>query len=73
MKKNSKNTATIKKILSYLKRYWLLIGLSLFCAAVTVVLTLYLPGGFCGDFCDSEENGGDHSAYGAVPVDHEYQ
>ncbi len=43
MKKNSKNTATIKKILSYLKRYWLLIGLSLFCAAVTVVLTLYLP------------------------------
>lgn len=40
-KKNNK--ATILKILKYLKPYWLLAVLSLIFAAVTVVLTLYLP------------------------------
>ena len=35
--------ATLKKVLNYIRRYWLLVGLSLILAAVTVVLTLYVP------------------------------
>lgn len=35
--------ATMGKVLIYIRRYWLLVGLSLFLAAVTVVLTLYVP------------------------------
>ena len=35
--------ATLKKVLNYIRKYWLLVGLSLLLAAVTVVLTLYVP------------------------------
>lgn len=34
---------TIRKVLHYIKRYWLLVGLSLVLAAVIVALTLYVP------------------------------
>lgn len=34
---------TIKKVLHYIKRYWVLVGLSLVLAAVIVALTLYVP------------------------------
>ena len=34
---------TIKKVLHYIKKYWLLVGLSLVLAAVIVALTLYVP------------------------------
>ncbi|MCM1119796.1 MAG: ABC transporter ATP-binding protein/permease [bacterium] len=34
---------TIKKVMHYIKRYWLLVGLSLVLAAVIVALTLYVP------------------------------
>ncbi|MCI9190112.1 MAG: ABC transporter ATP-binding protein [Lachnospiraceae bacterium] len=35
--------ATLRKVLNYIRRYWLMVGLSLILAAVTVVLTLYVP------------------------------
>ena len=35
--------AVLKQVLSYIRRYWLLVGLSVILAAVTVVLTLYIP------------------------------
>lgn len=35
--------ATMGKVLRYIRRYWLLVGLSLILAAVTVTLTLYVP------------------------------
>lgn len=35
--------ATMGKVLIYIRRYWLLVGVSLILAAVTVVLTLYVP------------------------------
>ena len=35
--------ATLGKVLNYIRRYWLLVGVSLILAAVTVVLTLYVP------------------------------
>lgn len=34
---------TIRTVLRYIKKYWVTVGLSLFLAAVTVVLTLYIP------------------------------
>lgn len=34
---------TLKTVLNYIRKYWLLVGLSLVLAAVTVVLTLYIP------------------------------
>ena len=34
---------TMKKVLSYIKKYWFMVILSLLLAAVTVVLTLYIP------------------------------
>lgn len=34
---------TVRKVLSYIKKYWAAVALSLFLAAVTVVLTLYIP------------------------------
>ena len=34
---------TIKRVLAYIRRYWLLVGVSLILAAVTVILTLYIP------------------------------
>lgn len=39
----SQNRATIARILKYIKRYRFLVALSLICAAVSVVLTLYAP------------------------------
>lgn len=40
---NKQNRATIARILRYIKRYYILVILSLVCAAVSVVLTLYAP------------------------------
>ncbi len=34
---------TLKQVMNYIRRYWLLVGLSLILAAVTVILTLYIP------------------------------
>lgn len=34
---------TIKKVLDYIRRYWIYLGLSIVLAAVTVALTLYIP------------------------------
>lgn len=34
---------TIGKVLRYIKKYWMYLGLSIFLAAVTVALTLYIP------------------------------
>ncbi len=41
--KSSSQIAALKKVLEYIRRYWLMVGLSLVLAAVTVVLTLYIP------------------------------
>lgn len=38
-----KQSVTLKKILNYIRRYWFMVALSIFLAAVTVVLTLYIP------------------------------
>ena len=43
MHKKFKNKQTIKKVLHFLKKYWALELLSLLFAAISVVLTLYLP------------------------------
>lgn len=47
---DSKNTEkrtgqieTMKKVLNYIRKYWLLVGISLILAALTVLLTLYIP------------------------------
>ena len=37
------NKSTLFKVLSYIKKYWLYLLLSIICAFITVVLTLYLP------------------------------
>ena len=42
-KKKTSQMATLKTVLRYIRKYWLLVGLSLILAAVTVVLTLYIP------------------------------
>lgn len=42
MKRKSQKD-TVVKILVYMKRYWFLLGLSVALAALTVILTLYLP------------------------------
>ena len=34
---------TIGKVLRYIKKYWMYLGISIFLAAVTVALTLYIP------------------------------
>ncbi|MBE6072679.1 MAG: ABC transporter ATP-binding protein [Clostridium butyricum] len=41
--KNINKKETIKKVLHYLKRYWIYLILSIFLASITVVLTLYVP------------------------------
>ena len=41
--KKAKNNDTIKMVLNYIKKYRISVVLSLLFAAVTVVLTLYLP------------------------------
>lgn len=38
-----KQSVTLKKILNYIRRYRFMVALSIFLAAVTVVLTLYIP------------------------------
>ncbi len=38
-----KSSETLIKVLRYLRRYWFFLGMSLIFAAVTVVLTLYVP------------------------------
>ena len=43
MKEKKNQTATIRKILSYLKKYRFLIVFSLLLAAISVALTLYVP------------------------------
>ena len=35
--------SALKQVLNYIRRYWLLVGFSLMLAAVTVILTLYVP------------------------------
>ncbi|MGN0403010.1 MAG: ABC transporter ATP-binding protein [Acetatifactor sp.] len=42
-KKKPGQMETLKTVLKYIRKYWLLVGLSLILAAVTVVLTLYIP------------------------------
>lgn len=42
-KAKSGQMETLKQVLDYIRRYWLLVGLSLILAAVTVILTLYIP------------------------------
>ncbi|MCM1064705.1 MAG: ABC transporter ATP-binding protein/permease [Eubacterium sp.] len=42
-KSRSGQMETLKQVLNYIRRYWLLVGLSLILAAVTVILTLYIP------------------------------
>ena len=39
----SKQMETLKQVLNYIRRYWLPLGLTLVLAAVTVILTLYIP------------------------------
>ena len=39
----SEQSETLKKVLRYLKRYWLLLALSIGLAAITVASTLYIP------------------------------
>ena len=38
-----KQKETIKKVLHYIKKYWLYLAVSIIAAAVTVAFTLYLP------------------------------
>ncbi len=42
-KKSKKRMTTLHKVLVYIRKYWLLVGISLLLAAVTVFLTLYVP------------------------------
>ena len=42
-KSTSVNKKTLGRILKYIKRYSFLVVLSLICAAISVVLTLYAP------------------------------
>ena len=43
VQKKATQMATLKQVLNYIRKYWLLVGLSLVLAAVTVILTLYVP------------------------------
>ena len=42
-KKKSSQMDALRQVLSYIRKYWLLVGFSLVLATVTVVLTLYVP------------------------------
>lgn len=42
-KKQSSQMAAMRQVLRYIRRYWPMVGFSLALAAVTVVLTLYVP------------------------------
>ena len=41
--KRSDQKATVLKVLQYIKKYWIYLALSVMMAALTVILTLYLP------------------------------
>ncbi len=41
--KKKMDTGTLKKVLHYIRKYWLFVLISLLCAAVSVALTLYVP------------------------------
>ena len=43
VQKKSKQMEALKQVLVYIRKYWLLVGFSLILAAVTVILTLYVP------------------------------
>ena len=43
MKKESRQKETLGRILKYMKKYWLFLGLSIALAAISVILTLYIP------------------------------
>ena len=40
---NNGQKATVLKVLQYIKKYWIYLAISIFMAALTVTLTLYLP------------------------------
>ena len=42
-KGRSGQMAAMRQVLRYIRRYWFMVGFSLVLAAVTVVLTLYVP------------------------------
>lgn len=42
-KKTSGQMAALRQVMGYIRRYWVMVGFSLALAAVTVVLTLYVP------------------------------
>lgn len=41
--KKARQMGTLKQVLNYIRKYWALVGVSLILAAVTVILTLYVP------------------------------
>ncbi len=43
MKQKISQKETIRKVLHYIRNYWILLGISIVLAGVTVVLTLYVP------------------------------
>ena len=43
MKKDSRQKETLGRILKYMKKYWLFLGLSIALAVISVILTLYIP------------------------------
>lgn len=43
MSKQNSQKETLKKVLHYIKKYWIYLGGTVFFAAVTVALTLYIP------------------------------
>ena len=42
-RKSSGQMAALRQVLKYIRRYWFMVGISLVLAALTVVLTLYVP------------------------------
>ncbi len=42
-RKGSGQMAALRQVLTYIRRYWFMVGVSLVLAALTVVLTLYVP------------------------------
>ena len=79
-----KQKLTLRKVMSYIRRYWGYLGMSIVLAAVTVALTLYIPiltgqavdhiqgsGRFCRHFCDFKKDGSDDCADCSCTVDYE--
>ena len=86
MHKEKNQAAILGRILRELKPFLGHILLSLFCALITVILTLEIPvldrtggglyswtgtGGFSGTICCAAENGGGGGRHLLLPVDHE--